>query len=169
MATVVASGEVGLIEGRLSGVGWQCTERAAARKHTSAAVLSPTLALEPVGSRTKILFELVAVLVVVADAMVRKTTLTPGLSGVLVLRRTKLPGSLGLLLERLLLLSVGVANLDLELLAGGVLDAEVVKSLDDLLADITALEAVRRSVAEYERVGGNTHRANPTPRPCPLF
>ena len=47
---------------------------------------------------------------------------------------------MGLLLERLLLLGVGVADLDLEFFSGS-LDGVVVECLDDLLAIFPALEA----------------------------
>ncbi len=143
VACVGAGGDVDLNQRCLRGVGRQATERAAARESTPA-VLSPSLTLDRnIGSGAKVLLELVAVLAVTAT--VRQTTLTPGLGGELVLGGAELAGSLSLLLERLLLLRVGVADLDLQLFAVGVLDGVVVEGSDDLLACITCLEAVQWS------------------------
>ena len=139
-------GDVDLDQRRLGGVAGQAAERAAAGKSTSA-VLSPALTLDGnVGGGAKVLLELVAVLAVVAiGASVCQAALAPGLSGVLVFCRAELTGSLSLLLERLLLLGVGVANLNLKLFAVGVLDGVVVEVLDNLLTRITCLEASRPS------------------------
>ena len=120
------------------------TERAAARSMADGR-LSPALVLERDGSVVaKVLLKLVAFaggcVVVERGAGVGEPALTPGLSCVLVLSRAELASSLGLLLERLLLLGVGVADLDLELL-GGSRDGTVVECLDDLLASLTVLEA----------------------------
>lgn len=62
-----------------------------------------------------------------------------GLSGILVLGRTELAGGGCLLLEVLLLLSVGEANLDRVLFTADV-DLVVVELLDDFLADRSGLE-----------------------------
>jgi len=107
--------------------------------------LSPALVLERDSSIVaKVLLELVALggwcIVVERSAGVGKPALTPGLGCVLVLSGAELASSLGLLLERLLLLGVGVADLDLELL-GGSRDGTVVERLDDLFASVAALKA----------------------------
>ena len=120
------------------------TEWAAARSMADGR-LSPALVLERNGSVVaKVLLELVALggwcIVVERGAGVGESALTPGLSCVLVLSRAELASSLGLLLERLLLLGVGVADLNLELLGGG-RDGTVVERLDDLFASVAVLEA----------------------------
>lgn len=113
--------------------------------------LSPALVLERNSSVVaKVLLELVAFgggcILVERSAGVGQSALTPGLSCVLVLGRAELASSLGLLLERLLLLGVGVANLDLELL-GGSRDGTVVERLDDLFASLAVLEAAGNTVS----------------------
>ena len=107
--------------------------------------LSPALVLERDGSVVaKVLLELVAFgggrIVVERGTGVGQPALTPSLSCILVLSRAELASSLGLLLERLLLLGVGVADLDLKLLAGS-RDGTVVERLDDLFASVAVLEA----------------------------
>lgn len=65
--------------------------------------------------------------------------MTPCLSGVLILGRSKLASGLRLLLERLLFLGVGIPDLDLKFFAVG-LDGVVAEGFDDLLASIAGLE-----------------------------
>ena len=65
-----------------------------------------------------------------------------GLSGILVLGRAELTGGSCLLLELLLLLSVGEANLNRVLFTANV-DFVVVELLDDFLADRSGLETVK--------------------------
>jgi hypothetical protein len=92
-----------------------------------------------------------------------------GLSGILVLGRTELAGSGCLLLEVLLLLSVGEANLDRVLFTADV-DLVVVELLDDFLADRSGLETgniVR--LGSMMRNNESTHRAKPTPRQVPFL
>lgn len=144
----LACGDVGLDDWclRIVGVG-HSAERAAARSMTDGG-LGPTLVLEGHSSTVaEVLLELVAIgvlgSVVEGGAGVRQPTLTPGLSSVLVLGRAELASSLGLLLERLLLLGVGVADLDLELL-GGSRDGTVVERPDDLFASVAVLEAAEK-------------------------
>lgn len=92
-----------------------------------------------------------------------------GLSGILVLGRTELAGGGCLLLEVLLLLSVGEANLDRVLFTADV-DLVVVELLDDFLADRSGLET-----GKIVRLGSmikkdeTTHRAKPTPRQVPFL
>jgi hypothetical protein len=62
-----------------------------------------------------------------------------GLGGILVLGRAELTGGGCLLLELLLLLSVGEANLDRVLFTTDV-DLVVIELLDDFLADRSGLE-----------------------------
>ena len=136
-----ARGNVDVHKWLLRGTGvWQATKRATAR-HLADGGLRPSLTLNRhVGGRAKVLLELVDIgCVVHSRASVWQVTLAPGLSGVLVLSRPELPGGLSLLLERLLLLSVGIANLDLQVFAVG-LNRVVVERLDDLFAGITGLE-----------------------------
>lgn len=79
--------------------------------------------------------------------MTTETTLTstaPCLGCKLVLGRAELASRLCLLLERFLLLCVGVANLNLQFVGSGT-DAEVVERPDDLFTGITRLEAAVRS------------------------
>ena len=98
-----------------------------------------------IGSGAEILVKLVAVRGgVVGRACVRKATLAPLLRGIFVFCGAELAGSLGLLLERFLLLGVGEADLNLELLAIG-LDGVVVECLDNLITSVTAVEAGGRS------------------------
>lgn len=82
-------------------------------------------------------------MLVQGGAGVRQPPLAPCLSGVLVLGGSELACSLCLLLQALLLLGVGEADLDLEVLALG-LDVRVVERLDDLIAGIATLEAMKR-------------------------
>lgn len=63
------------------------------------------------------------------------STLLVGLSGILVLSRAELTGGSGLLLKLLLLLAVGVADLNRVFLAMG-WDRVVVELLDDVLASV---------------------------------
>lgn len=65
-----------------------------------------------------------------------------GLGGILVLSRAELTGGGCLLLELLLLLSVGEANLDCVLFTANV-DLVVVELFDDFLADRSGLETVK--------------------------
>ena len=121
-----------------------CAKWAAARGVADGG-LGPVLVLERDGGVVaKVLLELVAFgggcIVVERGAGVGQPALTPGLSCVLVLSRAELTSSLGLLLERLLLLSVGVADLDLELFVGSRYGT-VVERLDDLFASVAVLEA----------------------------
>ena len=118
--------------------------RAAARSVADGR-LGPALVLERDGGVVaKVLLELVAFgggcIVVERGAGVGQPALTPSLSCILVLSRAELASSLGLLLERLLLLSVGVADLDLELFVGSRYGT-VVERLDDLFASVAVLEA----------------------------
>lgn len=143
--TVPAGGDSDLHQRLLSRPGvWHSSERAAAR-HLTDGRLGPTLALDwDAGSGTKILLELIDVRSVVnGGAGVWQATLTPSLSGKLVLSRAELASSLSLLLERLLLLGVGVADLDLQLLASR-LDRVVVECLDDFFARVTRVEAAAK-------------------------
>jgi hypothetical protein len=106
------------------------------------------------GTVAEVLLELVAVgvlgSVVERGASVRQSALTPGLSGVLVLGRAELASGLGLLLEGLLLGGVGVADLDLELLGGG-LDGVVVEGSDDFFTSLTVLEATEEVSMDHRK------------------
>ena len=105
--------------------------------------LCPTLALDwNAGGGAEILLELVGVARVCMGGRAgeRDASLTPGLSGVLVLSRAELASCLRLLLEALLLLGVGVSDLDLHLLAAR-LHSEIVEVPDDIFARLTRLEA----------------------------
>lgn len=142
LLTLGAGGDVDLDERGLRAVGVrQTTERAATGDLTQGG-LSPTLALDGNGGGSaEILLKLVdARSVVDGRAGKGKTPLTPGLRGEFVLGRAELASGLRLLLERLLLVRVGVADLDLQLLATS-LDAVVVERLDDFFARVTRLEA----------------------------
>jgi len=140
----LACGDVGLSSRCLGIVGVRHSTKRAATGSMTDGGLGPTLVLEGhSGAVAEVLLELDAVGVlgvVERGASVRQPALTPGLSGVLVLGRTELAGGLGLLLERLLLGGVGVADLDLELLGGG-LDGVVVEGSDDFFTSLTVLEA----------------------------
>ena len=179
---ILARAGVGFGSGSRLGLGRLCLrlgvgerngpERAAARSMADCR-LSPALVLERNSSVVaKVLLELVAFggrrILVERSTGVRQPALTPGLSCVLVLGRAELASSLGLLLERLLLLGVGVANLDLELL-GGSRNRTVVERLDDLFASLAVLEAAGNTVSAWPKNGRrdpvSTYRANPTPRP----
>jgi hypothetical protein len=170
----LACGDVGLSGRCLRIVGVRHSTKRAATGSMTDGGLGPTLVLEGhSGAVAEVLLELVAVGVlgvVERGASVRQPALTPGLSGVLVLGRTELAGGLGLLLERLLLGGVGVADLDLELLGGG-LDGVVVESSDDFFTSITVLEATRRSawITGGRRTATMAYRAKPTPRPRPCL
>ena len=78
------------------------------------------------------LLELVGVAGVANRGTARERELiaTPYLGGVLILSGSELASSLGLLLQRLLVLSVGISDLDLDVLAAG-LDGVIVEVLDD--------------------------------------
>lgn len=121
------------------------TERAATRGMADGG-LGPALVLDrDSGIVAEVLFELISVcvrgVVVQSGTSIRQPALTPGLGGILVLGRAELTGSLRLLLESLLVLGVGVANLDLEFLGRGLVRVVVV-CLDDLFAGVAVLEAV---------------------------
>ena len=73
-----------------------------------------------------------------------KTVVPPDRSGILVLRRSKLTSSLRLLLERLLLLGIGIADLNLHFFTGRC-DGVIVEGLDDLLTRVTILKTGRQS------------------------
>lgn len=171
-----ASGRVDLGGGRLgSSSVWHTLHSAERRStwHLADGRLSPALALYgDRGSSPEILIELVGALRVKAHCSWgrgRQATLAPCLGSVLVLRRPELAGSLGLLLERLLLLSVCEPDLDLELLAGA-LDGVIVEGLDDLVARVTTLKTVSsRSVLLHSCQKGMAYRAKPTPRPWPFL
>ena len=75
-----------------------------------------------------------------------------GLCSILVLGRAELTGGGRLLLELLLLLSVGEANLDCVLFAADV-DLVVIELLDDFLADRSGLET-GKEVRPSSEVGG---------------
>merc|ERR1712070_1027249 len=77
---------------------------------------------------------------------------TPCLSCVLILGRAELASGLRLLLERFLLLGVGIPDLDLKVFAVG-LDGVVAEGFDDLFASIAGLEAERevRQASRSER------------------
>lgn len=92
-------------------------------------------------SGVEISLELVGVLAVAGGSVRQRTTLTPGLGGVLVLGRPELAGGGSRLLQRLLFLCVGIANLDQKILVTG-LDWSVVEILDHLLTVFLGLEAV---------------------------
>ena len=146
-ARVGVSGGSGLGLGRLClrlVVGERYGTKWAAARSMADGRLSPALILERDGSVvSKVLLKLVAFgggcIVVERSAGVGQPALTPGLSCVLVLGRAELASSLSLLLERLLLLGIGVTDLDLELL-GGSWDGTVVERLDDLFASLAILE-----------------------------
>ena len=155
----LACGDVGLSGRYLGIVGVRhSTKRAATRSMTDGR-LSPTLVLEGhSGAIAEVLLELVAVgvlgSVVERGASVRQSALTPGLSGVLVLGRAELASGLGLLLEGLLLGGVGIADLDLELLGGG-LDGVVVEGSDDFFTSLTVLEAAEVSMGQSKQRDSN--------------
>jgi hypothetical protein len=92
-----------------------------------------------------------------------------GLGGILVLGRAELTGGGCLLLELLLFLSVGEANLDRVLFTTDV-DLVVIELLDDFLADRSGLETgedCQLGINEENR--RTTHRAKPTPRQVPFL
>lgn len=74
--------------------------------------------------------------------------LRPGLG--FIFRSTVLASSSGRLLERLLLWGVGVADLDDVILVLGLGQSGVVEGLDNGLADVAALKAVRRLSVEHK-------------------
>lgn len=85
----------------------------------------------------------------------------------LVLGGPELARSLGLLLQRLLLLRVCVANLHLQIFTGR-LDGVVVERPDDFLAVITGLKSGEKGQPCQCTMSvhlGPSHRAKPTPRP----
>lgn len=105
--------------------------------------LCPTLALDwDAGGGTEVLLELVGVvgLRMGGRAGERDASLAPCLSGVLILSRAELTSCLRLLLERLLLLGVGISDLDLHFLAAR-LERVVVEIPDDIFAGLARLEA----------------------------
>jgi hypothetical protein len=104
--------------------------------------LCPTLALDWNAGGAKILLELVGVVVgsMIRGASIWDAALAPGLSSELILSGAELASGLSLLLERLLLLCVGVSDLNLHFFTI-VLDGEVVELLDDLFAGLTRLES----------------------------
>ena len=100
---------------------------------------------------------------------IRKTALAPGLRGILVLCGAKLASSLRLLLQRLLLLSIGVSNLYLKFFAAGC-DRMVIERLDDIFARVTGVKAecMVSDIGDGEP-REYTDRAKPTPRPWPFL
>ena len=142
-ASVTTRGDIDLHQWLLRGAGvWGSTERAATWQVTNGR-LCPTLALDwDAGSGTEILLELVVVvcLRMGGGAGERDASLAPGLRGVFILSRAELTSCLRLLLERLLLLSIGVSDLDLHFLAAR-LECVVVEISDDIFAGFTRLEA----------------------------
>lgn len=159
-ARVGFGGGSGLGLGRLClrlGVGERNGSEWAAARSMADCRLSPALVLERNSSVVpKVLLEFVAFgggcILVERSTGVGQSALTPGLSCVLVLGRAELASSLGLLLERLLLLGVGVADLDLELL-GGSRDGTVVERLDDFFASVAVLEAAGNTVSALPKKG----------------
>ena len=143
-ASVTTRGDVDLHLWLLRGAGvWGSTKRATTWQVTNGR-LCPTLALDwDAGGGTEILLELVAVvgLCMGGRAGERDASLAPGLSGILVFSRAELASCLRLLLERLLLLSIGVSDLDLHFLTAR-LECVVVEISDDILAGFTRLEAI---------------------------
>jgi hypothetical protein len=124
-------------------VGEQSGSEWAASWHLAVVRLSPALTLEwNSGIRTQVLLELVldADVVTKSCASVRQSALTPGLSGILVLGGAELASGLGCLLERLLLLCVGKADLDLQLTLVG-RNRVIVEGGNDFFASSAALEA----------------------------
>ena len=142
-ASVTARGDVDLHLWLLRGAGvWGSTKRATTWQVTNGG-LCPALALDwDAGGGTEILLELVAVVGLRMGGRTgeRDASLAPGLSGVFILSRAELTSCLRLLLERLLLLSIGVSDLDLHFLAAR-LECVVVEISDDILAGFTRLEA----------------------------
>ena len=156
---ILACGHAGLSDRCLRIVGVRRGAKWAAARSMTDGGLGPTLVLEGhSGSVAEVLLELVAVGVlggvVERGASVRQPALTPGLSGVLILGRAELASGLGLLLERLLLGGVGVADLDLELLGGG-LDGVVVEGSDDFFTSLTVLEATKEVSMDHSKQQGN--------------
>ena len=116
------------------------SKRAAARQVTDGR-LCPTLTLNRNAGGAKVLLEFIcAVVGMIGGACVRDAALAPCLSSEFVLCGAELTSGLGLLFERLLLLSVGISDLDLHFFAGGI-DCEVVEVLDDIFARLTRLES----------------------------
>jgi hypothetical protein len=143
----LACGDASLSDWCLRSVGIRHGAKWAAARSVTDGGLGPTLVLGGhSGAVAEVLLELVAVgvlgSVVERGASVRESALTPGLSGVLVLSRAELASGLSLLLERLLLGGVGVTDLDLKLLGGG-LDGVVVEGSDDFFTSLTVLEATK--------------------------
>ena len=94
-----------------------------------------------------------------------------GLGGVFVLSRAELASGGGLLLELLLLLGVGKANLNGVLFASDV-DFVVVEFLDDFLADRSVFETENLCQMAFKwnkKCRCKTHRAKPTPRQVPFL
>jgi hypothetical protein len=154
VSSIATRGDIDLNERRLRCSGSrQATERATARE-SAVAVLSPTLALDrDVGSGAKVLLELIAIYGVMVDgAGERKLSTTPSLRRILVLSGAELASGLCLLFERLLFLGVGVANLDLKLLAIR-RDGMVVERLDDLFTRLAVLEPMGESAWGGCRIG----------------
>ena len=142
----------------------QPTERAAAWWLTNSR-LSPALALNwDTRGGAKVLVKLIWIGGLVSGGPSKwKTSLAPGLRSVLVLGGAELASCLSLLLQRLLLLCVGISDLDLEFFAAGH-DSVVVEGLDHLLAGITRFEADRpvsdeRLVQEWEYLPGESNTA----------
>ena len=139
--TSIASGsEIDLHQRLLRrAVVWSCPKRAATRQMANGR-LCPTLALDWNTGGAKILLELIGVVGMIGGTSIWDAALAPGLSSELILSRAELASSLSLLLERLLLLGVGVTDLNLHLFAVGC-DGEVVEILDDIFAGLTRLES----------------------------
>ena len=148
---IASGGDVNLNQRRLRcSVGGQGAQRAAAWQRASA-VLGPTLVLNRHGGAgAEILLELVAVGGVIdSGAGVRDAATAPSLRGIFVLSGTELTGSLSLLFQRLLLLRVGVADLNLKFLAVR-RNRVVVEGLNDLFAGGTSVESVATLVIKMK-------------------
>jgi hypothetical protein len=104
--------------------------------------LCPTLTLDWNAGGAKILLKLIGVVdgSMICGASIWDAALAPGLSSELILSGAELASGLSLLLERLLLLCVGVSDLNLHFFAV-VLDGEVVELLDDFFAGLSRLES----------------------------
>lgn len=129
------------------GVGVRDAAKWAATWQSLVVVVGPTLGLKrrSIGDSVQVLIELVArrsLVVAVGRSSRRESNLTPSLGGVLVLGGAKLTSCMSLLLQGLLLLCIGIADLNLRLF-DVLIDVLVAKALDDLLAGITVLESGR--------------------------
>ena len=138
---VTARGDVDLNKRWLRAAGvWQATKRAAARCLANGR-LSPARSWEWESGMSKVLLKLVVVGAIMnAGSHMAHATMTPSLRGILVLGGAELASSLGLLLERLLLLRVGISDLYLEIFSIGC-DGVIVVRLDDVFARVARFEA----------------------------